>query len=198
VLHSRLVRGLTHPLVAAGLFVTSLYGLYFSGLFDVLMADHLGHVAMELHFLLVGSLLFYVVVGVDPAPRRVPQLARFAVLLFTLPFHAFFAVALMASDTVIGQSYWTQLDRPYRTDLLGDQYLGGGVSWAMGELPLVIVLAALFVQWYRSDSRDAARSDRAAVRTAAAADGDTDALEAYNAYLGRLAQRDEAERTKRP
>ena len=197
LLHSRLVRVLTHPLVAAGLFVASLYGLYFSGLFDVLMADHIGHAAMELHFLLVGSLFFYVVVGVDPSPRRVPQLARFAIVLFTLPFHAFFAVALMSSDIVIGQSYWTQLDRPYRTDLLADQYLGGGVSWAMGEAPLLIVLAALFVQWYRSDNRDAARSDRAAVRTAASAGDETDALEAYNAYLGRLAERDEAERSRR-
>jgi len=171
-----------------------LYGLYFSGLFDALMADHLGHVAMELHFLFVGSLFFYVLVGVDPAPRRLPQLVRFALLLFTLPFHAFFSVALMSSDTEVGESYWAELDRPYRTDLLADQYLGGGISWAMGEVPLVVVLAALFVQWYRSDSRDAARHDRAVARTSKAPDAEADALEEYNAYLARLARSDQAGR----
>jgi len=188
LLHSAPVRLLTHPLVAAGLFVVSLYALYFSELFDLLMRDHIGHAAMELHFLLVGGLFFYVVVGVDPAPRRVPQLARFAIVLFTLPFHAFFAIAVMSSNTVIGASYWAELNRPYQTDLLADQYLAGATTWAMGELPLLIVLAALFVQWYRADRRDSARQDRAADR---AGSGDNDeALEAYNAYLARLAERD--------
>jgi len=198
LLHSRPVRLLTHPLVAIALFIASLYGIYFSGLFELLMTSHTGHVAMELHFLLVGCLFFYVLVGVDPAPRRLPQLVRFAILLFTLPFHAFFSVALMSSDTLIGQAYWTELDRPYQTDLLADQYLGGGASWAMGELPLVVVLAALFVQWLRSDRRDAARSDRAAARTPRAQDEDTDELDAYNAYLARLAGGDQAGRGRRP
>ena len=189
LLHSPPVRLLTHPLVAAGLFIVSLYAIYFSGLFDVLMGHDIGHAAMELHFLAVGSLFFYVLVGVDPGPRRVPQLVRFAVLIFVLPFHAFFAVALMSSDTVIGATYWTSLDRPYRTDLLDDQYLGGGIAWAMGELPLVLVLAALFVQWYRSDRRDAARHDRTAARTASGHDED-EALDRYNSYLARLAEHD--------
>ena len=52
----------------------------------------------------------------------------------------------------------------------------------MGEIPLVIVLGALFVQWIRSDRRDARRLDRAAER-----DDDAD-LEAYNAYLRDLAE----------
>ena len=67
---------------------------------------------------------------------------------------------------MIAESYWTTIDRPFRTDLLADQNLGGGISWAMGEIPLVIVLGALFVQWIRSDRRDARRLDRAADRDA--------------------------------
>jgi putative copper resistance protein D len=84
----------------------------------------------------------------------------------------------MSSKSVIAESYWTTIDRPFRTDLLADQNLGGGISWAMGEVPLVIVLGALFVQWIRSDRRDARRLDRAADRD----------LEAYNAYLRDLAE----------
>lgn len=193
LLHSRLAQVLTHPVVASAFFVGSLYGIYFSGWFETLMLSHTGHMVMTLHFLLVGSLFFYVIIGIDPAPRRVPPLLRFGVLLFTLPFHAFFAVTVMSSSTVIGAGYWALVDRPYRVDLLADQNLGGGISWAMGELPLVIVLAALFVQWIRTDRREAARLDRTAARTVSTTNED-EALEQYNAYLARLGDWDQRQR----
>jgi putative copper resistance protein D len=181
-LHSRFARFVTHPLVGPLLFVGSLFALYFSPAFGYLMDSHWGHAAMQLHFIAVGTLFFYVLVGVDPSPRSLPPLVRFGLLLVTIPFHAFFAIAVMSSRTVIAESYWKAIDRPFRTDLLADQYLGGGISWAMGEVPLVLVLGALFVQWIRSDRREALRLDRAADRD------DDAALEAYNAYLRDLSE----------
>ncbi|HUP99644.1 MAG TPA: cytochrome c oxidase assembly protein [Aeromicrobium sp.] len=179
-LHSPLMRFLTHPVVGPALFVGSLFALYFTGLFEYLMASHWGHGAMQLHFLAVGALYYYVIIGVDPSPRTLPPAVRFGVLMFTIPFHAFFSVALMSAKTVIAAPYWEVINRPYRTNLLADQYLGGGISWAMGEVPLVLVFGALFVQWIRSDVREARRRDRAADR-----DGDAE-LEAYNARLRNL------------
>jgi putative copper resistance protein D len=182
LLHSRFVRFMTFPVVGPALFVGSLFVVYFSGLFDWLMMSMWGHAAMELHFLAVGALYYYVLIGVDPSPRTLPPIVRFGILMVTIPFHAFFSVALMSSRQVIAEPYWRVLDRPYRTDLLADQYLGGGISWAMGEVPLVLVFGALFVQWVRSDMREARRRDRAA-------DRDADAeLQAYNDYLKGLDQ----------
>lgn len=181
-LHSGIVRFFTNPLIATALFLGSLYALYFTGLFDTLMTNHLGHAAMELHFLLVGSLFFYVLVGIDPAPRRLPPFARLALLLIVMPFHAFFSIALMSSSNVLGEDFFSRLNRPYRTDLLADQDLGGSLSWALGELPIIVVVAAIFVQWLRSDQRDAARLDRAEDRQAA---GDSE-LDRYNARLAQL------------
>lgn len=177
LLHSPFMRFLTHPVVGPALFVGSLFALYFTDLFGFLMASHWGHGAMQLHFLAVGALYYYVIIGVDPSPRTLPPVVRFAILMFTIPFHAFFSVALMSARNVIAEPYWLIINRPYRTDLLSDQYLGGGISWAMGEVPLVLVFGALFVQWIRSDVREARRRDRAADR-----DGDAE-LEAYNARL---------------
>ncbi len=181
-LHSRFSQFFTHPLIGPVLFVGSLYGLYFSGAFETLMGNHWGHSIMELHFLAVGTLFYYVLIGIDPAPRAVAPLVRFGMLLVTVPFHAFFAVAVMSSNTVFAGDYWRSLDRPYRTDLLADQYLGGGMAWAMGEIPLVLVMGAILVQWFRSDARDAKRFDRSESRT-----GD-EQLEAYNARLRDLAE----------
>jgi putative copper resistance protein D len=195
VLHSGVVRVLTHPLVAAVLFVGSLYAIYFSGLFTVLMDTHLGHAAMTVHFLAVGSLFFYVLVGVDPGPRKVQPLWRFGLLLIVMPFHAFFSIALMSTNTVLGETYWRALDRPYRTDLLADQTLGGSFSWALGEAPIILVMIAVFVQWARSDARDASRSDRAADRVSAA--GRDDEMDEYNAYLASLSATSGAPATHR-
>jgi putative copper resistance protein D len=182
VLHSRFVSLVTHPLVGPALFIGSLFGLYFTPVFGDLMVSHWGHAAMQLHFLAVGALYFYVLVGVDPSPRTLPPVVRFALLLVTVPFHAFFSISVMSSNSVIAESYWRTIDRPYLTDLLHDQYVGGSISWAMGEIPLILVMGAIFVQWIRTDSREARRLDRAA-------DRDEDAeLAAYNARLRDLAE----------
>ena len=128
------------------------------------------------------------VIGVDPTPRPIPPLAKVAVVFASLPLHAFFAVVLMSMPKVLGESFYRSLHLSWHTDLLGDQRLGGGMAWAAGEIPLVVVMIALLVQWSRSDQRTARRLDRAA-------DRDDDAeLAAYNAMLAELARRD----TSRP
>jgi cytochrome c oxidase assembly factor CtaG/putative copper export protein len=182
--HSPVARVLTHPLVTLPLFVGSYYALYFSGLFDNALYQHWAHLGMNLHFLVVGLLFFWPLVGVDPAPRRWPPAARLGIVFASVPFHAFFGVALMSSNTVIGGDFYRALALPWVTDPLADQRLGGGLAWASGEIPLLLVLIALLVQWSRQDERTARRDDRRAD-----ADGDAD-LAAYNAMLRRLATRD--------
>ncbi|SON61523.1 hypothetical protein MSIMFI_03037 [Mycobacterium simulans] len=183
-LHSRLSRVLTNPLVATVLFVAGFYGLYFGGIFDAAAGSHAGHMAMNAHFLLSGYLFYWVVIGVDPMPRPIPPLAKVAVVFLSLPLHAFFGVVLMGTRTILGADYYQSLALSWHSDLLNDQRLGGGIAWAAGEVPLVIVMLALLVQWARSDERTARRLDRAAER-----DDDAE-LVAYNAMLAELARRD--------
>ncbi|WP_232679212.1 cytochrome c oxidase assembly protein [Nocardioides sp. R-C-SC26] len=179
-LRSRPARLLSNPLIAAALFVGSLYVVYFTDLFGFLMRQHLGHAAMEVHFLAVGLLFYENIIGSAPLPRRLPHLARLGLLVLTMPAHAFFAIAIMASDTVLGGGYYELLDRPFSRDLLADQNLGGAITWALSEVPLVMVLVALLVQWFRSDRRDAARYERQAARD------DHAELAAYNAWLASI------------
>lgn len=182
-IHSPLARVLSHPLLTLPLFVGSYYALYFSGLFDEALYEHWAHLAMNMHFLVVGLLFFWPLIGVDPAPRRWPPVARLGIVFASVPFHAFFGVVLMSSNTVIGGGFYRALALPWVTDPLADQRLGGGLAWASGEIPLLLVLVALLVQWSRQDERTARRDDRRAD-----ADGDAD-LAAYNAMLRRLATR---------
>ena len=184
-LHSRVSRLLTNPIVATIIFVSGFYGLYFGGIFDVAVTSHAAHVAMNLHFLLTGYLFYWVVIGVDPTPRPIPPIAKLAVVFASLPLHAFFGVVLMGTKAVLAGDFYKSLQLPWHTDLLADQRLGGGIAWSAGEVPLVLVLIALFIQWRRSDQRTAVRLDRAADR-----DDDAD-LAAYNNMLAKLAKLEE-------
>lgn len=183
-LHSRVSQVLTNPLVATALFVGGFYGLYFGGIFDAVAGIHAAHVAMNLHFLLSGYLFYWVVIGIDPTPRPIPALGKLGVVFGSLPLHAFFGVVLMGTQTVMAESFYKSLQLPWHTDLLGDQRLGGGIAWSAGEVPLVLVMLALLIQWRRSDDRTAKRLDRAADR-----DEDAD-LAAYNAMLAKLADQE--------
>ena len=182
LLDAPLARVLTHPLVSLALFVGSFYALYFSPLYALALPYHWAHQLMFAHFLLTGALFFWPIIGVDRAPRPVPHLGRLALLLAAMPFHAFFGVALMGAGTVIGEQFFRQLALPWVPDLLADQSLGGGIAWASGEVPLLVVVIALLVQWSRADQRDATRRDRHADR-----DGDAE-LAAWNAMLADLAR----------
>ena len=183
-LHSRVSRVLTQPVVALVLFVIGFYGLYFGGLFDVAAGSHAAHVAMNVHFLLSGYLFYWVVIGVDPTPRPIPHIGKVAMVFASLPLHAFFGVVLMGMQEVLGEPFYRSLQLSWHTDLLADQKVGGGIAWAAGEVPLMVVMIALLIQWKRSDQRTAKRIDRAADR-----DEDAD-LAAYNAMLAEMARRD--------
>ena len=185
-LHSRLARFVTHPLFVFPLFVISFYALYFTSLFEVMISSHLGHLVMNVHFLLVGYLYYWVIIGVDPAPRQVQPMIKLAMLLGALPFHAFFGLALMNSHTAMAGDYYAGLGLPWVTDLIDEQRLGGAIAWGATELPMIIVMIALLSQWARRDEREARRSDRLGDRR-------TDhELDAYNRMLAGLAERDRA------
>ncbi|SDT92136.1 putative copper resistance protein D [Gordonia westfalica] len=102
VLSSRGLQLVLNPVAAFALFVGSSYLVYFTPVFDVLVRYHWGHVVMSVVFLATGYLFFWVTVGIDPGPRRLPFLARLGLLFAVMPFHAFFGIAVMTSTTVIG------------------------------------------------------------------------------------------------
>lgn len=191
LIHSRYSQIITNPIVALALFDGSLFVLYMTPLFGKLMSSHSGHLFMDLHFLLAGYLFFYVIVGVDPNPKKVPHIVRIIMLFAAMAIHAFFSVALLSATTLLDGGYFASLNRPWATNLLADQHSGGAIGWAMGEIPILIALIATFIQWTRDDSREAKRSDRAADR--AAAMGEDDELARYNKYLAALNARDKNE-----
>ena len=186
VVHSRAMRVLANPVVAAALFFFSLAAFYWTGLFELSLTTHTGHLLMMAHFLLTGYLFTWVLIGIDPGVPRWSPLLLLVILFATISFHAFFGVALTSSENLLAPDFFLQLNLPWGPDPLADQQRAGEIAWGVGEAPTLILAVIVAVQWFRADQKETIRKDRQA-------DRDDDAeLRAYNERLARL--REEAER----
>jgi putative copper resistance protein D len=182
--HSPFSRVVTHPFVAAAIFIVSLWAFYFTDLVRWSMFEHLGHEWMVAHFLISGYLFVMSLVGADPVPYRLPYPGRLITLIAVMAMHAFFGVAIMMQEGLMVADWFGSMGRTWGPTPLEDQYAGGGVAWSIGEIPTLILAITVAIQWSRSDTKLQRRNDRHADRT-----GDAE-LEDYNAQLAALAERD--------
>ncbi|MGZ6752442.1 MAG: cytochrome c oxidase assembly protein [Nocardioides sp.] len=164
VLHSRFARVLSFPPLTLLLYVVSPWALYFSGWYAASLHSTYVHEMMHLHLVLVGTLFFWPLMGIDPLPGRVGYPFRVLLTVLTLPFHAFLGVAIMGQQDLIGGSWYPHLhDGPmgsWLPDPHADQHLAGGILWGSGDLIGLAFFGVLFTQWVRSSIKEAAREDR--------------------------------------
>jgi putative membrane protein len=149
LLHSSPVRVLTHPLLAWMLFGGSMFALYFTKLYADTVGNTVLHDLTHLHFVVVGCLFFWPVVGLDPIPHRLPFGGRLLYVGVALPFHTILGMALLSQRTPIAPGL-----------TIGDQQAGAGILWTAGELMGVLAMILVGVQWMNAEEREAARADR--------------------------------------
>jgi putative copper resistance protein D len=168
VLHSPPVRVVGHPLVAWVLFTLSLYALYFSPLFDRSLRDPLVHDLVHLHFLAVGLLFWWPVVGIDPTRWRLPHVARLLFVFLMVPFHAFLGVAILNSGRLLAPSL-ASFGRSWGPTPLADQQAGGAILWGAGDLIALAAVLGILISWASYDQNVVAvREDRRLARERAA------------------------------
>jgi putative copper resistance protein D len=166
VLHSRVAAVLTFPLVSFGLFVASPFALYFSGLYRASLQYPWVHELAHTHFVIVGCLFFWPLIGIDPLPGRMSYPLRALLAFLATPFHTVLGLTVMDSGNLLGGDWYPSLHLSW-ADPAADQNLAGGILWAGGEFVAVALLAALVFQWMRASEREAARIDRALDRAEA-------------------------------
>ncbi len=164
VLHSRVAKVLSFPPFTLALYVLSPWALYFSGWYDASLTSEYVHQMMHIHLVLVGTLFFWPLLGLDPVPGRVSHPMRLLLLLLTLPFHAFLGITIMDQKTIIGGDHYASLREGPMADWLpsmaSDQHLAGAILWASGDAIGMIFFATLFAQWVRSSMKEAEQVDR--------------------------------------
>lgn len=164
VIHSRVAKVLSFPPLAFLLYVTGPWLLYFTSWYDASLASTYVHEMMHIHLVLVGTLFFWPLMGVDPVPGRVRYPFRVILIVMTLPFHAFLGITIMDQTTLIGEEHYLALREgpmgAWLPDPYDDQHVAGGILWASGDLIGVMFFAVLFVQWVKSSMKEAEREDR--------------------------------------
>jgi putative copper resistance protein D len=185
VVHSRAMQVFANPVVAASMFFFSLAIFYWTGLFELSLTTHTGHLLMLAHFLLTGYLFTWVLIGIDPGVPKWSPLMLLVILFVTISFHAFFGVSLTGSEQLLAPDFFAQINLPWGPLPLADQHRAGEIAWGVGEAPTLVLAVIVAVQWMRRDATETRRLDRQADR-----DGDAE-LRAYNERLRRLRERDQ-------
>ncbi|MBX6769247.1 MAG: bifunctional copper resistance protein CopD/cytochrome c oxidase assembly protein, partial [Actinomadura rubrobrunea] len=134
---SRAVRLLGHPAVAPAVFVATLYGFYFTSLFEASLRNHAIHSLALVVFLAAG--VFYLRAALDPGRWR-----RGAVLLAaSIPFHVGFGLVITGSDDALAEGWFSRLGRTWGVAPLDDQRSGGELAWTFGVTATLLLLAVL-------------------------------------------------------
>lgn len=164
VLHSRVAKVLSFPPLAFVLYVTGPWALYFTAWYDASLTSTYVHEMMHIHLVLVGTLFFWPLMGVDPVPGRVAYPFRVILIVMTLPFHAFLGITIMDQSTLLAGDYYLALREgpmgAWLPDAMADQHTAGGILWASGDLIGIGFFVVLFIQWVRASMQEAKREDR--------------------------------------
>ena len=162
VLHSRVAQVVSFPLVAWAAFVASPFALYFSGWYEATLTSPVLHELLHVHFLVVGALFFWPLLGIDPVPSRSSYPFRMLLVAATLPIHAFLGVAIMSVEPrgagLLAPGHYVPLHGV--DEAVFQQQLGGGLLWAAGDVVGLLFLGVLLHQWMRASEREARREDR--------------------------------------
>ncbi|GAY12602.1 copper resistance protein D [Pseudonocardia sp. N23] len=160
VLHSRYVAVVTHPLVAYVLFVITPFVLIYSSLFEIGLTNGLVHDLTHLHFVLVGALLYWPLLGIDPLPNPLPYVLRLLLVVGLGPAHIVLGIPIMLRDSLLAPGFFLAVASRWGNDPLADQKVGGGLLWIFGDVVVLFLLGGMFSQWSRSEEREQRRIDR--------------------------------------
>ncbi len=167
VLESRVVRVISHPLVAWTLFAGVMWFTHFSPLFDAALDDFTLH-RLE-HALFLGSalLFWWPVIGADPSPHRLTHAARVLYLALGMPLSSLLGLVIFSASQPLYPHYET-LVRDWGPTVMEDQALAGGIMWAGGDGAFVLALVLAVAAWLRHEERENKREDARLARQRAA------------------------------
>lgn len=161
VLRSGPVAALAHPVVAWLAFTLVLWGSHFSPLFEAALENQSVHDVEHVLYLAAALLLWWPVVGLDPAPHRLSHPARIGYILLQMPLSSFLAMAVLFTDAPL-YGHYAALGAPYGITALADQQLAAGIMWFLSDVVFIGSILLIVASWMRHEDRDAVAADRRA------------------------------------
>lgn len=167
LLHSRVVRVVTFPLVAWVFFAVTMWVSHFSPLFNHALEHVWSHRFEHAWYMLAGLLFWWPIVG-DVGPWRMSHPFKAVYLFVAMPQNAFVGNAIYSTVTIMYSHYET-IGRTWGPSTLGDQQLAGVLMWVVGDLFFLGALCFVAYGWMKHEERSTKRNDRQLARERAAA-----------------------------
>jgi len=161
ILHSRVVRFVTHPVVGWLVFAGVLYGTHFTGFFEYALEHPAVHDYVE-HPLYLGAglLYFYPLLGLGPGASAMPPFAKVVSLFLMMLPEVMVGFAIYMAGSVLYPFYDTVDDRPWGpSNALDDQRLGGAFMWSSAMIFDAIWISVAVWGWWRAEEHKARRID---------------------------------------
>jgi putative membrane protein len=159
ILHSRVLRILSFPVVAWLVFAGVMWGTHFSPLFDRSLEDPIVHDFEHALYLAAGLLFWWPAVGLDPSPWRMTHPVRAMYILLQMPQNTFLALAILSSSVPLYAHYATLAVR-WGPSALEDQRIAGGLMWIGGDVLFIAAMAAVIAGWMLHEKRQEVAVDR--------------------------------------
>lgn len=158
-LHGRVARVLTFPAVSTLLASGTLLVVFLTPVFVRSVTSPVFGVALDLVLLFTGLLFVVPLLADDLLPAWATAPVRTFLAFVDGLLDAVPGIVVMTSTTLLSPTYPGFSSPVSGLDPLLDQRIGGGTLLAVAESVGLPVIAAVFVEWVRSDERDARASD---------------------------------------
>jgi putative membrane protein len=149
-----LVRGLTRPVPALGLYSIALAGWHFPGPYDLALAGPAWHVMQHATLVLTATLAWWPVLGPSTVAPRIPYGAQI-LYLFVLGIPMTVVAALVTGAERPLYEFYVHAPRITLLDPLEDQRLGGLIMWVPAGLIPLVAFTAVFFRWAAAEREDA-------------------------------------------
>lgn len=168
---SRVAKVLLFPAITSLLLIAVPMVMYFTSWYTHVFASSGIRELTYLILMVPGYAFFWTLLRVDPVPKEYPYGVAMWITAAEVVGDAFFGIAIIADQTILGAAHYHAVGYPYGPSLATAQVIGGGIIWILGDFVGLPFLAVQLVQMMRADKKEAEEIDaeldaRDAARTA--------------------------------
>jgi cytochrome c oxidase assembly factor CtaG len=156
---SRAAKVVTFPAITTLLLVAVPMTMYFTSWYTHFFASGTVRELTYLILIIPGYVFFWTLLRVDPVPKEYAYGVAMWITAAEVVGDAFFGIAVIADQTVIGAAHYHAVGYPYGPSLATAQVIGGGIIWILGDFVGLPFLAVQLIQMMRADKREAAEID---------------------------------------
>jgi cytochrome c oxidase assembly factor CtaG len=158
VLHSRVTRVISFPVVTWILFAGYMWLAHFSPLFEWSLENPAVHQLGHVGFLGTALLFWWPAVAADPSPWRMRHPTRLVYMFLQMPQNTFLGLTLY-SATVPLYPYYVNLARSWGPSVIDDQQIAGGIMWITGDVVFMTAIMLILRGLLKNEERTAKAND---------------------------------------